>query len=73
LEGGKDAQVFESDFYALRDIAAKRPGSEAKMFPNLDHLFMPVAGKPDVSDVFKPGHVAPEVIDTIATWVKKTQ
>jgi dienelactone hydrolase len=73
LEGGKDAQVFESDFDALRDIAAKRPGSEAKMFPNLDHLFMPVAGKPDVSDVFKPGHVAPEVIDTIATWVKKTQ
>ena len=73
LQGGKDAQVFQSDFDALREIAAKKPGSDAKLFPNLNHLFMPVEGKADVSDVFKPGHVAPEVIDAIATWVKKTQ
>ena len=73
LQGGKDAQVFASDFEALKEIVKDKPGSEAKMFPGLSHLFMPVDGAPDVYDAFKPGHVAPEVIETIAAWVRKAE
>jgi dienelactone hydrolase len=74
LQGGKDAQVSSSaDFSILREIVANRPKSDAKLFPDLSHLFMAVQGQPGVYDAFKPGHVAPEVIDAIATWVKKIQ
>jgi uncharacterized protein len=73
LQGGKDAQVFPSDFEALKEIVATKPSSEAKLFPDLSHLFMPVESEPNVNDAFKPGHVAPQVIETIAAWVKKVQ
>jgi dienelactone hydrolase len=73
LQGGKDAQVFASDFDALKEIVKDKPGSQAKMFKGLSHLFMPVEGAPDVYDALKPGHVAPEVIETIAAWVKKVE
>ena len=73
LQGSKDAHVFQTDFDVLKEIAAKKPNSEAKLFPNLSHLFMPVEGPPEVNDAFKPGHLAPEVIETIAEWVKKVQ
>jgi uncharacterized protein len=73
LQGGKDSQVFPSDYEALKEIAATKPGSEAKLFPDLSHLFMPVQGEPNVNDAFQPGHVAPQVIETIAAWVKKVQ
>jgi uncharacterized protein len=70
LQGGKDAQVFRSDFDILSAIAKDRPKSEAKLFPELNHLFM-TTDKPNVYDAFKPGHVAPEVMQTIGEWVKK--
>lgn len=73
LEGSKDAQVFASDFNELKEIVKDRPGSEAKMFPGLNHLFMPTESGPDVYDAFKPGHVAPEVMETIAAWVKMVE
>jgi dienelactone hydrolase len=73
LQGSKDAHVFQADFDLLKEIAAKKPNSEAKMFPNLSHLFMPVESAADVNDAFKAGHVAPEVIETISAWVKKIQ
>jgi hypothetical protein len=73
LQGGKDAQVFRSDFDALKEIVKDKPRSEAKMFPGLSHSFMPVEGAPDVYDAFKAGHVAPEVMETIAAWVKKLE
>ena len=71
LEGGKDAQVFRADFDALAAVAAKRPGSSSMMFPNLTHIFTPTDGPAAVRAIFQPGHVAPEVIDTIAGWIGK--
>lgn len=69
LKGGKDAQVFQADFDALTAIAATRPGSSSKLFPNLTHIFTPTDGPAAVRAIFQPGHVAPEVIDTIAGWI----
>lgn len=69
LKGGKDAQVFQADFDALQVVAASRPGSEARLFPNLTHIFTPTDGPAEVRAIFQPSHVAGEVIDTIAKWV----
>jgi hypothetical protein len=69
LKGGKDAQVFQADFDALAAVAAARLHSAAKLFPNLTHIFTPTDGPTDVRAIYKPGHVPPEVIDTIAAWV----
>jgi uncharacterized protein len=70
LEGGKDAQVFRQDFEALSAVAAKRPHSSAKLFPNLTHIFTPSDGPTNVRAIYQPGHVAPEVFDTIAAWIR---
>jgi dienelactone hydrolase len=72
LKGGKDAQVFQADFDALQAVASGRPGSEAKLFPSLTHIFTVTDGPAEFRAILQPGHVAPEVIDTIAKWVKKT-
>ncbi|HEY3383937.1 MAG TPA: alpha/beta fold hydrolase [Vicinamibacterales bacterium] len=71
LKGGKDAQVFQADFDALQSLAASRPGSAAKLFPNLTHIFTVNDGPPDFRAIFQPGHVAVEVIEMIAGWVVK--
>ncbi len=71
LEGGKDAQVFQADFTALAAVAATRPGSASRLFPNLTHIFTPTDGPATVQAIYQPGHVAPEVIDTIAAWIAK--
>ena len=70
LKGGKDAQAFQADFDALAALTKARPGSEARLFPGLTHIFTATDGPADVGAIFKPGHVAAEVLDTIAGWVK---
>lgn len=72
LKGGKDAQVFQADFDALQAATTSRPGSAAKLYPNLTHIFTPTDGPAEVRAIFEPGHVAPDVIATIAAWVAKT-
>ena len=72
LKGGKDAQVFQADFDALAAVAATRPHSASKVFPNLTHIFTPTDGPVDVRAIFQPGHVPPEVIDAIAGWINKS-
>jgi len=42
-----------------------------KSYGNLNHLFMDGVGKATPSDYDKAGHVAREVIDELAAWVKK--
>lgn len=69
LKGGKDAQVFQADFDALAAVAAARPGSAAKLFPNLTHIFTPTDGPAEVRAIFQPAHVPADVIDTIARWI----
>ena len=72
IKGGKDAQVFQADYDALAGLAAARPGSEARLFPNLTHIFTAAEGTADFKAIFQPGHVAPEAIDLVAGWVRQT-
>ncbi len=71
LKGGKDAQVFQADFEALQAVAASRPGSETRLFPDLTHIFTPTEGPAEFRAIFQPARVAAQVIDTIAGWIKK--
>jgi dienelactone hydrolase len=72
LKGGKDAQIFQADFDALQALARVRPGSAAKLFPNLTHTFTLNEGPVDFRAIYQPAHVATEVVETIAAWVRES-
>ena len=53
-------------------LAGKPPAMRAAhFFPNLNHLFLPVEGEATGAEYGHPGHIPPEVIQTIADWVEK--
>jgi uncharacterized protein len=72
LRGEKDAQVFQADFDALAALAATRPGSAARQFPSLTHIFTASEGPPVFRAIFAPAAVSSAVLDAIAAWVTKT-
>jgi pimeloyl-ACP methyl ester carboxylesterase len=69
LRGFKDIQISEKDFKRLEE-ANTAPGSVGEQFDGLNHLFMPVAGESTGDTYLQPGHVSPDVITTIAVWIK---
>jgi dienelactone hydrolase len=72
LRGGTDYQVTAKDTQGWQDALRGRDDVTFKTYPGLYHLFMP-SQAPDHStpaDYTIPGHVAPEVVDDIATWIK---
>lgn len=73
LQGGSDYQVTPKNNFARWQAAfSKDPRAKLIEFPGLDHLFMPVPANepPSPENYSKPGHVAPQVIRTIASWIK---
>ncbi len=70
LQGGRDYQVTTVDFDGWKRALAARSGVEMKLFPDLNHLFMAGSGKSRPEEYQTPGHVAPEVVETIARWIK---
>ncbi|HUK86790.1 MAG TPA: alpha/beta fold hydrolase [Terriglobales bacterium] len=72
LQGGKDVQVSKKDYDLLQQAVAGLPAElhQEQFFPNLNHLFMAVAGESTGAEYGQPGQVAPEVIQVIAAWVK---
>ena len=69
LQGGRDYQVTPSNFEAWGTALGKRGNVTLKIYPDLNHLFMTGSGRSTPAEYEQPGHVAQEVIDTIATWV----
>jgi uncharacterized protein len=69
--GTKDVNSTHADFELLK-AAATAPGSEAREFTGLNHLYIPLAGEPNGGDVFTPGKVSPEFMDTLAAWLLHT-
>ena len=73
-QGDKDAHVsVENDYNKYKEILGDRPNATFKLYPNLNHLFMP-AIYGTVNKVMKeykvPQKVEEYVIDDIANWVK---
>ncbi len=74
LQGGRDYQVTMSDFALWQKALRDRPDVRFRSFPTLNHLFQAGEGKSTPSEYMaKPGHVAAEVIEEIATWIGKIE
>jgi dienelactone hydrolase len=70
LQGERDYQVTMDDFAGWKKGLEGRKGAVLKSYPALNHLFHKGVGKAKPEEYEKPGHVAKEVIDEIATWIK---
>jgi dienelactone hydrolase len=70
LQGERDFQVTLKDFALWKAAVGSGKGVAMKSFPSLNHLFVAGDGKSTTAEYAKPGHVAPEVIDEIARFVK---
>jgi uncharacterized protein len=71
LQGERDYQVTMMDFDGWKKALAEHQNVRLKSYPKLNHLFMVGEGKAKPAEYETPGHVAPEVIDDIADWIKK--
>jgi dienelactone hydrolase len=71
LQGGRDFQVSMKDFDLWKAALAGRKNVVFRSYPQLNHLFIAGEGKPSPAEYEKPGHVAEEVIDDIAKWVRR--
>ena len=75
LQGGKDFQVLpEEDFRRFRELLAGRSGTEFKLYPGLNHLFV----EGIYSDILKASkeygverHIGDEVTGDIAAFIRK--
>jgi dienelactone hydrolase len=74
LQGSKDYQVTKTDYDKLKAALEGREEipHEARWFEGLNHLFMPVEGPSTGAEYMIEGSMAPDVIELIAGWVKKT-
>lgn len=67
LQGGRDYQVSPTeDFPAWRDALGE---SNAALYDDLNHLFVPGEGDPNPSEYFEAGNVAEAVVADLAGWL----
>jgi dienelactone hydrolase len=70
LQGERDYQVTLKDFALWKAAVGASKGVVMKSYPALNHLFVAGEGKSLPAEYSKPGHVAPEVVEDIAKFVK---
>lgn len=70
LQGGRDYQVTKEDFKNWKEALASRKEVKFKLYPQLNHLFIPGKGKIMPAEYNKAGHVAEVVIEEIGSWIK---
>ncbi len=73
LQGERDYQVTMDDFAGWKKALAARKNATFKNYPDLNHLFMAgkEKGKSKPSEYSRQSHVAQEVVEDVAAWVKK--
>jgi dienelactone hydrolase len=71
LQGERDYQVPMTDFELWKTTLGSAKGVTMKSYPALNHLFVAGEGKSLPAEYAKPGHVAAEVVEDIASFVKK--
>jgi len=75
MQGDADFHVsIENDFNMYKLILGDRPNASFKLYPNLNHLFMPsVYGdiKKGLKEYKKAQNIEEYVIDDIAGWIKE--
>jgi dienelactone hydrolase len=71
LQGERDYQVTMVDFAGWKKALAGRRDVTFKSYPSLNHLFMEGKGRSTPAEYGRAGHVAREVVDDVAAWVKR--
>jgi len=71
LQGERDYQVTMKDYELWKAAVGNSKGVVMKSYPTLNHLFVAGEGKSLPAEYNKPGHVAAEVVDDIAAFIKK--
>jgi dienelactone hydrolase len=71
LQGERDVQVTMADFAGWKKALSGRAGVTLRSYPALNHLFAPGEGRSTPAEYEKRGHVAAEVVEDIAAFVKK--
>jgi dienelactone hydrolase len=69
LQGGRDYQVTPANYEDWQAGLGKRSNVTLKLYPEANHLFINGTGPGSPKDYDLPGHVSPDVIETIATWL----
>ncbi len=70
LQGERDFQVTMADFTMWKTELGSAKGVVMMSYPALNHFFVAGEGKSLPGEYAKPGHVAQQVIDDIAKFVK---
>ena len=69
LQGGRDYQVTTDDFSRFQSALEGHRNATLRLLPALNHLFMSGVGRSTPAEYDTSGHVDPEVIDLIATFL----
>ncbi|MEE1884131.1 alpha/beta fold hydrolase [Pedobacter flavus] len=68
-QGGMDFQVSETDFNLWQKTITGRKNATAKLYPDLDHFFMPQKEKGTPQQYQVPGNVSEQYIKDLANWI----
>ena len=71
LQGGRDYQVSAKDFAGWKAALEGTPRATLKTYPALNHLFVAGEGPSTPAEYEKPGHVAPEVVEDLASFAAR--
>jgi dienelactone hydrolase len=70
LQGERDSQVTMADFAMWKTTVGSAKGVVMMSYPALNHFFVAGEGKSLPAEYAKPGHVAQQVVEDIAKFVK---
>jgi fermentation-respiration switch protein FrsA (DUF1100 family) len=73
VQGERDYQVTMADFEAWKKALASRRHVTLRSYPKLNHLLMEGEGKSKPDEYDKAGHVARQLVDDLAAWIKQTK
>ena len=71
LQGGRDIQVVDADWQRWHFAFDKDPRVTFKRYPALNHLAIAGEGPGTLAEYQTPGHVDAQLIDDVATWIRK--
>lgn len=69
LQGARDYQVTVEDFELWQEALAHKDNVSYRLYPSLNHVFMPGEGPGTPMEYTVPGYVAQEVIEDMAAWI----
>ena len=71
LQGERDYQVTLEEFGRWKAALAARRNVTFHSYPALNHLFIAGTGKSLPAEYNQPSHVAQDVVDDLAAWIKR--